>query len=280
MNGIAVIVVSLLCFGAGYALYGRRMERLMRVDPGRKTPAVANYDGVDYVPAKHWSVLFGHHFSSIAGAGPIVGPILAAAIWGWLPAVIWIVAGTIFIGGVHDFCSLVVSARHDGTSITDVAGDTISRPARIIFMSFVWITLILIISVFAHLTAKTFVVQPNIVIPSLGLIPIAMLVGFLLYNRKINQPLVTVFGLALLLATWILGSRVFVTLGVNALTIWGVLLLAYAFIASVLPVQFLLQPRDYLSSFLLLLGLIFGYAGLFVSSPQISYPAYTGWNPK
>lgn len=278
MNSIFIILVSGGLFILGYVIYSKKIEKILKIDPKRKTPAYKKYDGVDYVPAKHWSMLFGHHFASIAGAAPIIGPVLALSIWGWGPTVLWIVLGSIFIGGMHDYASLVISVKHNGTSIADIAKDAISRNARIVFLLFLWLTLILIISVFVHICAKTFVVKPEIVIPSLGLIPIAMLVGFLLYKLKFHQPTVTVLGLVLLAGAMFVGRFYPVILGDNALKVWSVVLLAYAFLASVTPINILLQPRDYIASFLLLFGLAFGYAGIFLTRPEINFPAFLGWS--
>lgn len=278
MNVLTIIFISIFLLWIGYRFYGNLLVKAVCIDPSKKTPAVTRCDGSDFVPAKHWSILFGHHFSSIAGAGPIVGPILAVAIWGWLPAVLWVILGTIFIGGVHDFCALVLSVRHNGITTADVTGMMVSKKARFVFLSFVWITLILIIAVFVYLCAKTFVVKPNVIIPSLGLIPTALLLGLLLYRFKLNQIIATIVCLLLLSIIWGIGTKVTVGLGPNAQLIWGIILLIYAFIASIVPVQLLLQPRDYLSCFFLFFGLLFGYLG-FVSSPNhINYPYFIGWN--
>jgi len=278
MNSVTIIIGSGLLFLFGYYVYSKKIEKIVKIDPERKTPAYTQYDGVDYVPAKHWSILFGHHFASIAGAAPIIGPILALSIWGWVPALLWVVLGSIFIGGVHDYCSLVISVKHKGTSIADIAKDTISRKAKFIFLIFLWFTLILIISVFIDICAKTFIMKPEIAIPSLGLIPIAILVGFFLYVLKINQPAVTIFGLLLLAGSMFLGRYYPIAFGEHALRIWGGILLIYAFFASVIPVNILLQPRDYLSSYLLFFGVLFGYAGLLFVRPDIHFPAFIGWS--
>jgi carbon starvation protein len=277
MNSIVVVVASLALFFLGYVFYSKKIEACVRIDPKRKTPAYRKYDGVDFVPAKHWTVLFGHHFASIAGAAPIIGPILAVSIWGWMPTLLWIVIGSIFIGGVHDYCSLIISAKHNGSSVADVASETISKNAKNVFLVFLWLTLILIISVFVYICAKTFIVKPEIVVPSLSLIPIAVLVGFLLYNLKFHQPTVTILGLGLLGASMVLGRFFPVVLGGNAIQIWSLILLVYAFFASVTPVQILLQPRDYLASYLLFFGIVFGYAGIILTRPDIQFPAFISW---
>ena len=278
MNSVILIAASGALFIFGYAVYSKRIEKLLKINPRRKTPAFRRYDGVDYVPAKHWSVLFGHHFASIAGAAPIIGPVLAISIWGWAPTLLWVVIGSVFIGGIHDYSALMVSVRHNGTSIADIAKDSISKNAKIVFLIFLWFTLVLIISVFVNICVKTLIVKPEIVVPTFGLIPIAVLVGFLMYNLKLHQPTVTVLGLALLAALIFLGKLYPVTLAGNAVGIWSAVLLVYAFFASVTPVNMLLQPRDYLSSYLLFFGIIFGYAGIIATRPDLNFPAFLGWN--
>ncbi|MFH1753574.1 MAG: carbon starvation protein A, partial [Candidatus Omnitrophota bacterium] len=278
MNSAYVVLIIFAIFFIGYKFYAPLLSRQLDIDPERRTPAHTEYDGVDYVPAKNWMVLFGHHFSSIAGAAPVVGPILALSIWGWGPTLIWIALGSVFIGGMHDFGSLMVSVKKKGISIADVAEETISKHSRYVFLWFVWLTLILIISVFVYLCAKTLAIKPEIVAPSLGLIPLAVIVGFLMYNLKLNQAAVTIFGL-LGLAALIFIGRVFpIDIGANAIVKWSTVLLVYAFVASVTPVQILLQPRDFLSAYLLLFGLVIGYLGLFITHPAIRFPFFVGWS--
>ncbi len=277
MNALVVAAAAGTLFFLGYVFYSRIIARLYGTDASRTTPAHEKYDGVDYVPAQHWTVLFGHHFSSIAGAAPVVGPILALAYWGWVPTIIWIVLGSIFIGGVHDFGSLMASARHGASSIAHIAEALVSRRARVLFSLFIWLTLVLIIAVFAFLCSTTLVEKEEIVIPSFGLIPVAILTGYLLYKRKTKQVPTTVLGLGLLAALIVLGNVAPVGLGDSSLQIWLVVLLVYSLVASVTPVNILLQPRDYLSAFLLFIGLVVGYAGLVASHPSIKLPAFLGW---
>jgi len=277
MSSIVLIAISLSIFFFGYNIYSKKFEKLFKIDPARKTPAFSKYDGIDYVPAKHWTMLFGHHFASIAGAAPIIGPVLALSIWGWAPSVIWILLGTVFIGGIHDYAALIISVKHGGTSIADIAKDSISKNAKIVFLAFLWLALILVISVFANICARTFIVKPEIVVPSLSLIPIAVFVGILLYYMKMRQSMATVIGLGLFAGAMILGKYIPIELGANAMQIWTVFLLAYAFIASITPVNILLQPRDYLASYLLVIGVILGYAGIIISRPEITFPAFIGW---
>lgn len=274
MNSLSVALAALVFFYIGYRFYGRVVERLWEVDPSRRTPAVEQYDGVDYVPAKHWTVLFGHHFASIAGAGPIIGPVIAAMVWGWFPAMIWLVVGSVFLGGVHDFSAFMVSLRHKGKSVADVAQSVMGFRAKMIFALFVWLTLVLVIAVFAAVTAKTLSNTPEVVIPAFGLVGVAVFVGLIMYRWGVNQALATGLGIAVLFGLILLGYRVPISLGEGATNIWMVLLLLYAFVASIMPVNILLQPRDYLASFVLFFGLIIGYAGVVISHPALHTPAF------
>jgi len=274
MNSLSVVVVSLAVFFWAYRFFARKLEHLWDIDPKRPTPAYSKYDSIDYIPAKNWLVLFGHHFSSIAGAGPVIGPVIAVMLWGWLPGLLWVILGSVFIGGVHDFGSLITSVREGGSSIADTAQHVISRRAKLLFSLFVWLALILVIAVFAYLCADTFVKEPKIVLPSLGLIPVAMLVGYLLYIRGVSLILVTILGLVSLAGLMLLGNYLPISGNIN---VWIMVLLAYCYLASVMPVNILLQPRDYLASFLLFFGVGVGYIGLLISRPNITMPHFTGW---
>ncbi len=269
MNSVLIILLVILSFLLGYRTYVQKLERLWAIDPKRPTPAVTKYDGVDYMPAKNWLILFGHHFSSIAGAGPIIGPVIACYLWGWGPALLWVVLGTIFLGCMHDFGSLMTSVRENGITIGEIASKSISQRAKVILSIFLWLALILVIAVFAYLGAKTFVSQPEIIIPSLGIIPLAILVGIGLYRLKLNPLLVTITALIILGGLLVIGKFFPLNLGANSLNIWIILLLAYSFIASITPVNILLQPRDYLSSFLLFGGILLGVTAIFISHPSL-----------
>lgn len=275
MNSLFIVFITAILFFWAYRFYARAIEALWQIDPKRSTPAYAKYDSVDYIPAKNWLVLFGHHFSSIAGAGPIIGPVIAVLLWGWLPALLWVLIGTVFIGGVHDFGSLITSVREGGSSVADIAGQVISKRAKTLFSLFVWLALILVIAVFAYLCADTFVKEPKIVLPSLGLIPVAIIVGYLLYSLRVNSVLATIFGLLSLAGLILLGNILPVK---SNIAIWLCVLFIYSYLASVLPVNILLQPRDYLSSFLLFFGVGIGYIGLLLSRPVINMPYYHKWN--
>ena len=275
MNSLVIVLIAIVSFFWAYRFYAKKLQLLWQIDPKRATPAYSKYDSVDYIPAKNWLVLFGHHFASIAGAGPIIGPVFAVMLWGWLPALLWVILGTIFIGGVHDFGALITSVREGGSSVADIAQHVISKRAKILFSLFVWLALILVIAVFAYLCADTFVKEPKIVLPSLGLIPVAMIVGYLLYHTKTNSVLATIFGLLCLTGLMFLGNNLPINSSIN---IWLLVLFIYCFFASVLPVNILLQPRDYLSSFLLFFGVGAAYLGLLISRPVLTMPAYQNWS--
>jgi len=273
MNSLLVAASGVLLLALGYKVYGRILEKLWNINPKKKTPAQTRPDNVDYIPAKHWTILFGHHFASIAGAGPIIGPVIACAIWGWLPALIWIVVGSVLIGGVHDFSSLMVSVRNQGKSVADVTESVLNYRIKMILASFLWLLLVLVIAVFAAVTAKTLVSEPKIVIPTFGLVLVAVFTGILMYRWKVNQLISTIIGIGLLSGLFFLGSRIPVSFNVeHPVKIWMFILFVYAFFASVIPVNILLQPRDYLSSFILFFGLFFGYLGLVFSHPQMHTP--------
>ncbi len=201
-------------------------------------------------------------------------PAIAAAIWGWVPALIWIIFGSIFLGAVHDFSSLMVSLRQQGKSIAQITETTISKRAKMVFAAFLWLSLILIIAVFAASGGKTLSVKPQIVIPTFGLIFVALLVGLMIYKWKMNQILATITGILLLFILIVLGAHIPINIGANAATKWTIILLLYALIASILPVNLLLQPRDYLSAFVLFFGLFFGYLGLILTHPSVHTPAF------
>lgn len=265
-----LVVIALLVFG--YLVYSKYLAKLFEINDKNQTPAHKHYDGVDYVASKNPLMLFGHHFASIAGAGPIIGPVLAYKMWGWLPTLLWIVIGTIFMGAVHDATTLIVSLRENGKSVGNVAEKYISKRAGKIFLVFLWWALIIIIAVFASICAKTFINKPDVVMPSLGLIPVALMVGFLTYRKKINLAVVTVFGLLSLVGLVFLGDIVPVVLGFSPevnYKVWVSVLLVYAFFASVVPVNILLQPRDYISSFLLFFGLAVAAIGLFLKPVSV-----------
>lgn len=284
MNSAVLLVFALVWFTLGYWFYGRRVAAMVGVDPARETPARTRADGVDFVPARNWLVLFGHHFSSICGAGPIIGPALAVAYWGWLPSLAWVLIGSVLMGAVADFTSLFVSVRSEGRSVPEIARPEISPRARLLFSWFIFLALILVLAVFAIFAAKTFIEAPDTVVPSFGLIPVAVLIGWLLYRTSANNTAVTLLGIGLLVASLVVGSQFPVELpvlfGMSAETQWILLLLAYCFVASVTPVQTLLQPRDYLASFLLFAAIAVGVASVFLSAPTMQAEATHAFLPE
>ncbi len=274
MNSIVIAVISLVFFAAGYKYYAAKMKSVWGISKDNVTPARGKYNGVDFVPSRNWFFLFGHHFSSIAGAGPILGPVIACAIWGWLPALIWVVLGSAFIGGPHDFSALIISVRNGGSSIADVSEEVLGKTARFFFSVFILLALVLVIAVFAIVTAKTLIATPQIVIPTFGLIAVAVLTGLMLYRWKFNAVAATLIGLGLMALLVMAGQRYPVGLNcAEPMRLWILILLVYAGAASVLPVNILLQPRDYLSSYFLFAGLITGYAGIMISHPVMNAPA-------
>lgn len=286
MNSIFLIVMAIVIFVVAYLTYGRYLAKAWGIDPNRKTPAHELEDGVDYCPAKT-PVLMGHHFSSIAGAGPVNGPI-QAAFFGWIPCFLWIVIGGIFFGAVQDFGSLFISIRHEGKSLGEVIEETIGRKARVLFTVFAWLVLLLVIAAFADIVAKSFIgvshggstSNGSVATASLLFIPLAIGFGFLVYRK--NAPLVisSVVGVILLAACVGIGLACPLDLPSN---VWIGFVFVYIMIASVTPVWILLQPRDYLSSFLLyfmMIAAVIGIIGATIvdpSSTKFITPAFTGF---
>ena len=283
MNGILLLLGTTALFAAAYFLYGRMIERVLGVDPSRKTPAFERGDGVDYVPA-HPAVLFGHHFASIAGAGPIVGPI-AAAYFGWGAVVAWVVLGCIFIGAVHDMVSLWLSVRHEGRSIASVIETVLGRPGKLLFLLFCWSTLVLVCAEFTRQVALTFVRSPEVATASLLFIALAVVFGVATNRFKVPLlPATAVFVPVMFACIWV-GTKcpldLVARLGLSAAgaqTAWTLVLLAYCFLASTLPVWLLLQPRDYLNSYLLYAMMALGFLGVFAAAPAVNLDAFVGWH--
>ncbi|KUK85751.1 MAG: Carbon starvation protein CstA [candidate division TA06 bacterium 34_109] len=271
MNLLTILILAIIIFLIAYRVYGSYLDKLVGIDEKAKTPAHTMNDGVDYVPAKA-PVLLGHHFASIAGAGPITGPI-AAVVFGWLPCFLWIVLGSVFVGAVHDYFGLITSVRHKGKSVGEIIGQYVGKSARTWFLLFTWLTLVLVIAVFAILTAQAFAASGSVATAGFLMLLIALGMGFALYRANISLPIVTVVGVILLIvAIWIGLNWPF--LFFNRVT-WTWILMGYVVLASILPVWVLLQPRDYLSSFLLYAALIGGVIGIFIVRPTLVYPSVT-----
>jgi len=285
---LAVSVLALLALG--YRFYGRFVAAQYALDPQAPTPAVQRDDGVDFVPTQPFYLL-GQHFSAIAAAGPIAGPILACQQFGWLPCLLWLTVGVIFIGAVHDFSTLVASVRHGGRSIAEIMKLHLGRRGWLAMMAFIWLALVYVIAAFADITASTFVGQTEdlagstfafnqggaVALASCLYLLLSVVMGFV--DRWIKPPLwltTVVFVPATLGVVW-LGTQ-YSTLLILPGPTWGTLILAYCFVASLVPVWALLQPRGYLGGFVLYMALAVGVAGIFLGGFQVQQPAFKTWH--
>ena len=247
MNSLVIALVSAVLYLIAYNTYGRFLaKKIFQIDPQAKCPSETHRDGIDFVPTNKM-VLFGHHFTSIAGTGPIVGPAIAI-IWGWVPALLWIVFGSIFMGAVHDFGSMVISLRNEGRSIGDLAGSIINPRVKFLFMLVIFFTLWIVIAIFGVVIAKVFSIFPGSVAPVWLQLPIAVWLGFMVYKRGKSPLAFGIIATLLMYATIGIGARMPIelpTLGSLTPTgSWVILLLVYAYVASTLPVTVLLQPRE------------------------------------
>ena len=282
MSSLIILFGGFACLFLGYVTYGSWLSKQWGVDNSRPTPAHTMQDGVDFVPAKA-PVLLGHHFSSIAGAGPINGPI-QAAFFGWLPCLLWIIVGGIFFGAVHDYGALFASIRHKGASIGQIISENIGVRAKRLFIVFSYLTLLLVIAAFASIVAGTFngfnaageVIPANGSTATISLLFIAMAVvfGFCVYRKNLPLSVCTVIGIAVLVACIAFGLKFPIYLAGST---WMWILGAYILVASVTPVWILLQPRDYLSSFLLYAMMIAAVVGIIGAAPTITMPAFIGF---
>ena len=275
MNAALIAIIVLVLYFLGYRYYSKFISnKVFGLSDDEVTPAHELKDGIDYVPSnKH--VLFGHHFASIAGAAPIIGPAIAV-FWGWLPAIVWICLGTIFMGAVHDFSALVVSARSKGRSVGDLAGTLVNPRARTLFLLIVYFLIFFVIAVFAYAIAVLFTKFPTSVVPVNFQIVVAVAIGYLFYKRGVPILIPSIIALiSLYFMIWI-GTKVPIevpaVMGSQIVT-WILILLVYSFIAAILPVWTLLQPRDYINSHQLIVGLGILILGLFVAHPEMQAPA-------
>jgi len=292
MNAALLLFIGIAILAMGYLFYGRWLAKTWGIDPSRPTPAHEFEDDIDYVPAKT-PVLLGHHFSSIAGAGPITGPV-QAAVFGWVPVMLWILVGGIFFGGVHDFGALFASLRHKGQSIGEIIADTMGYKMKKLFCIFTYLTLLLVVAAFSSMVAGTFTAtytksgaldkaasatNASTAMISILFIVMAIIFGFLIYRR--NAPLLvsTIVG--------IIGIVAVIVIGLNfhpfyfSEKVWMIVIGIYIAVASVVPVWILLQPRDYLSSFLLYFMMAVAVIGIFASHKDMSMmPAFTGFYNK
>jgi carbon starvation protein len=278
MSAIALLVLGLGAMALGYRFYSKFIaERVFRLDPDFRTPAHEFEDGVDFVPTNRY-VLWGHHFTSVAGAAPIVGPAIAV-IWGWLPAFIWVVVGTIFFAGVHDAGAIWASARNKGKSIGALTGDIVGPRARSLFMVVIFLLLLMVNAVFAVVIAGLLVQYPGSVVPVWGALVVAFIIGQLMYRGRINLLIVSVAGVAALYGLIAIGPSFPISLpetfvGLPANTQWIILLFAYAAIASLLPVWMLLQPRDYINGLQLFIGLGVLFTAVLLANPSVVAPVF------
>ena len=283
MTLFTVAISACVFFIVGYVFYGRLLARWFGLDSTRTTPACAVNDGVDFVPAKA-PLLLGQHFSAIAAAGPIVGPILAALWFGWLPALLWIVFGAILFGAVHDFSALVSSVRHQARSIVELVHEHLGPKAHLLFMGFVWLSLIYVIIAFTDLTSSSFM-EPTygggVATSSALYLGLAVVMGVCLYKWRMPLGLATAIFLPIVgLIIWfgqLLPLQVPSTWAVRPQLVWDIVILSYCFLASVIPLWILLQPRGYLGGFFLYVTLAAGVIGLLLGGDRIQYPAFLGW---
>ena len=282
MNGATLIIAGTICLIAGYIFYGRWLARKWGVDPSRKTPAHEIADGLDYSPARR-SVLLGHHFSSIAGAGPITGPI-QAAVFGWIPVALWVIIGGIFIGATHDFGSLLASVRSRGQSIGTIISNTMGRRAKRLFLIFAYLTLVLVIAAFTSIVAGTFegisgTAEHNrsngiAATSSILFILFAVILGILSNRYRLSSRMSTLLTLVFLLSSIIIGISFPIYLSES---VWIAVIAAYIVMASILPVWMLLQPRDFMCSFLLYGLMGAAIIGILLANPTMNLPGFTSF---
>ena len=274
MNSLLIILVTSIGYIIAYSTYGKLVaHKLFKLSSDNKMPAHKYRDDIDFVPTKK-HIIFGHHFTTIAGLGPIVGPTIGV-IWGWLPALLWVFFGSIFMGAVHDFTILVISARNDGKTIGDLTGNIIGPSTRMAFQVLIQFLLLIVLSVFAMIVGVLFNMYPEAVFPVWMQIPIAIWLGWKIRQGK-NDFIYSIIAVLLMYATVVAGIYLPITLppvmGSSVVT-WCLLLFVYVYFASTIPVQILLQPRDYINSHQLILAMILLVAGVIVAHPILTAPA-------
>lgn len=281
MNSLVVSIVVLLWFGLAYLYYGRFVEKtLVKPDDSRPTPSHQLEDGLDYSPSKR-RFLWGNHFASIAGAGPIIGPIVAVAHFGWGPTLLWVAVGAVFMGAVHDYLALMISVRHQGRGVSELASAVVGRRAAGMFAILLYVVLVLLIAVFMVSVAQALMNQPALVIPTFGLIGVAILLGLALERWRVPEILAST--LAVLLAYFLIwvGYKLPISLPAalghqGIMAFWLVVLTAYCLLASVAPMWLLLRPRDFISGIKLGVGMLLGFAGVALVHPAINAPFHEG----
>jgi len=279
MNAIVVVILGLVVAFIGYRLYAAFVDtKIIQADPKRATPAKMYMDGVEFMPTSR-NILYGYQFKSIAGAGPIIGPIIAIQ-WGWLPAMLWILLGTLFIGWVHDYASAMIAMRHEGASFGGLSHKLISPRARIILLSFIYFYLLLIAGAFGNVVVSTAIGLKGAPMAWLFLTIAGVLAGQLIYRWRQDIILTTVVCVALsmfgiLLGTWAPSDTVLGASAANSRWIWAIAAFVFCYFAAVLPIWRFALPINYVASYIVFLGLLFGIIGIFVLHPNFSLPAFT-----
>ena len=277
MQSLMIVLLGIAGMTFGWFVYSKFIAtKIYQLDPDFVTPANEFNDGIDYVPTNKF-VLWGHHFTSVAGAAPIVGPAIAVY-WGWVPAVLWVTIGTVFFAGIHDFGALWASSRHKGKSIGALSEDVIGKRTRALFMVVIFLVLLMVNAVFGVVIAGAFVNTPNAVFPAWSAIAVALVIGQLIH-RNVNLTLLSIVGVMALYFSIYVGSFTPIELpanmfGLTANANWIIILFIYAAIASMLPVWVLLQPRDFINGLQLFVGLFLLYGAVVLSLPDISAPAF------
>ncbi len=277
MNSVWIVIIALVWFYLGYRIYGRFVEKRLKINDKNKTPASSRKEDIDYSPSTK-PFLMGHHFASIAGAGPIIGPILAISYFGWGPVVLWVLVGTVLIGAMHDYTSLIASVRNKGKSVSVIAKKYLNSKAGWIFGLMIWLTLVLIITMFSVSAAESIVQKSDLVIPLLAITLMAIVLGFGVKKYKWNYKIASIIAIILVFFFVWLGNIIPLTLPIQnpilLRNIWITVIFAYAFVASITPVWILLRPRDYLSAIQMILILGLGFVAFFIARPVINAPSY------
>lgn len=284
MNAIVMMVLGLGAMFLGYVFYSKFIaEKILKLDPNFKTPAHELEDGVDFVPTNKY-VLWGHHFTSVAGAAPIIGPAIAV-IWGWVPAFLWVIFGTIFFAGVHDAGAIWASNRNKAKSIGNLTGDVVGKRSQTLFMIVIFLVLLMVNAVFATAISGLLITFPSAVVPVWGAIFVALIIGQIIFRKWMGLGAISVLGVIALYALIWAGPSFPIALpetvfGISDNAQWVLILFGYAAIASLLPVWMLLQPRDYINGLQLFIGLILLYGATLLLAPDISAPAFNSNTPE
>ena len=289
MNGLVIVLIGIVALGAGYLFYGRWLANKWGIDPNAKTPAYTHEDGEDYVPSSKFTV-FSHQFSSIAGAGPVTGPILAS-VFGWVPVLLWLILGGLFFGAVQDFGALYASVKNEGKSMGMIIEKYIGRTGRKLFMLFCWLFTLLVIAAFTDMVAGTFVgkgaevegldaavTYAHSTAATISMLFIVVAVIFGLIQKKVgkmNEIVRAVVAIALLVVMFAIGMKLPIYATKSA---WIYIIMAYLFLASVMPMWLLMQPRDYMTTFMLLGMIIGAVVGVVVAHPSMQLNAFNGFS--